>query len=175
MGIRMPNISRDHNLSSSARIQRRKPDQTRTSIGEAAEKAIDDGGNDDLFRYTAGRWLWGEEEQLSRRYVKFNVDELVHIAMRSTGSSPCVAIKKLPEGGFNKVLLLTMSDGKDVIARIPNPNAGRPHFTTASEVATMQFVSFVSFMLLASDLRPLGQECSQNTSPTRLCLAIEPY
>ncbi|GAB7353080.1 hypothetical protein MBLNU459_g3626t1 [Dothideomycetes sp. NU459] len=32
-----------------------------------------------------------------------------------------------------------MNDGKEVIAKVPNPNAGRPHFTTASEVATIDF------------------------------------
>ena len=30
------------------------------------------------------------------------------------------------------------------MAKVPNPNAGRPHFTTASEVATMEFVRFTS-------------------------------
>lgn len=34
-----------------------------------------------------------------------------------------------------------MVDGREVIAKVPNPNAGRPHFNTASEVATMDFVS----------------------------------
>jgi len=34
-----------------------------------------------------------------------------------------------------------MDDGKRVIAKVPNPNAGQPHYTTASEVATMDFVS----------------------------------
>ncbi|KAM5435848.1 hypothetical protein MferCBS31731_006106 [Microsporum ferrugineum] len=33
-----------------------------------------------------------------------------------------------------------MDDGKEVIAKIPNPNAGRAHFVTSSEVATMDFV-----------------------------------
>jgi hypothetical protein len=33
-----------------------------------------------------------------------------------------------------------MHDGRQFIARLPNPNAGRPHFTTASEVATMDYV-----------------------------------
>lgn len=47
---------------------------------------------------------------------------------------------KLPEGNFNKVFLLKLSDGKEVIAKIPNPNAGRAFFLTASEVATMEYV-----------------------------------
>lgn len=95
----------------------------------------------DLFRYTGGRWLWNEEAQLSRRYVKFNLKELANAATQAVGSQSCVAVKKLPEGNFNKVFLMTMDDGKEVIAKLPNPNAGRPCFTTASEVATMSYVS----------------------------------
>jgi hypothetical protein len=33
-----------------------------------------------------------------------------------------------------------MRDGRQFIARLPNPNAGQPHYTTASEVATMDYV-----------------------------------
>ncbi|KAF2272167.1 phosphotransferase enzyme family protein [Westerdykella ornata] len=33
-----------------------------------------------------------------------------------------------------------MDDGRDVIAKLPNPNAGRAHFTTDSEAATMDYV-----------------------------------
>ncbi|RMZ82272.1 hypothetical protein DV738_g1897, partial [Chaetothyriales sp. CBS 135597] len=36
-----------------------------------------------------------------------------------------------------------MDDGKAVIARVPNPNAGAPFFTTASEVATMELARSV--------------------------------
>jgi len=57
------------------------------------------------------------------------------------GSAACTDVTKLTEGNFNKVSLLTISDGKEVIAKTPNPNAGRAHFLTASEVATMDFVS----------------------------------
>jgi hypothetical protein len=40
-----------------------------------------------------------------------------------------------------------MDDGQEVVAKVPNPNAGTPHFTTASEVATMEFVSLSSTTL----------------------------
>lgn len=33
-----------------------------------------------------------------------------------------------------------MKDDREVVAKLPNPNVGRPHFTTASEVATMDLV-----------------------------------
>ncbi|KAL8916712.1 MAG: hypothetical protein Q9208_008359 [Pyrenodesmia sp. 3 TL-2023] len=65
---------------------------------------------------------------------------LADIAARSVGASSCVKILKVPEGKFNKTFILTMDDGREVIAKLPNPNAGHPHFTTASEVASMVFV-----------------------------------
>lgn len=66
--------------------------------------------------------------------------KLAQVAAQSIGASSCVEIKKVPEGNFNKTFLLTMNNGKEVIAKVPNPNAGHAHFTTASEVATMDFV-----------------------------------
>ena len=33
-----------------------------------------------------------------------------------------------------------MVKGKEVIGEVPNPNAGMEHYTTASEVAIMDFV-----------------------------------
>lgn len=94
-----------------------------------------------LFRYTSGRWLWDEEQHLHGRYKAFNVTELQNLAAKAIGAGRCVSITKLAEGGFNKVFRLLMHDGKSVLARIPNPNAGPSFYTTASEVATMEFVS----------------------------------
>lgn len=94
-----------------------------------------------LFRYTSGRWLWGEEQQLRARYVEFNVAELKRIAAESIGAKSCVSMVKLAEGGYNKVFKLVMDNGSVAIARIPCPNAGPAFNTTASEVATMDFVS----------------------------------
>lgn len=96
---------------------------------------------ENFFRYTSGRWLWDEEQQLQDRYKPFNVAELQLVAAQAIGSGSCVSMIKLAEGGYNKVFRLLMDDGKKVLARIPNPNAGPPFYTTASEVATMEFVS----------------------------------
>ncbi|KAJ5162050.1 hypothetical protein N7492_007442 [Penicillium capsulatum] len=86
------------------------------------------------------RWLWTEPEQLRRRYVQFDLNALIHIAEEAAGhGAVCLDLSRLPEGNFNKVFLVTMDDGKQLIVKIPNPNAGPAHFTTASEVATMQF------------------------------------
>lgn len=54
-----------------------------------------------------------------------------------------VKILKLLEGDHNKVLLLTMSNGDELIARLPNPNAGGNYFTVASEIATRRFVQSI--------------------------------
>ena len=92
-----------------------------------------------LYRHTSGRWLWNEKLQLACRRRKFNVTELAQAAVPVAGSRSCVGLAKLSEGSFNKAFLLTMDDGKEIVAKLPNPNAGYEHFTTASEVATMDY------------------------------------
>jgi len=80
---------------------------------------------------------------MSQRYVRFNVNELARIAANAIGANICISIAKYPDGMYNKAMLLTMDNGVQVVAKIPNPNAGLPHFTTASEVATMDFVGLL--------------------------------
>lgn len=81
-----------------------------------------------------------EDKQLKKRYVKFNPTELQRVAGQAMGEDHCPFIVKLAEGGFNRVFLLGTNSGKEVIARIPTPIAGPPHYTTASEVAMMAFL-----------------------------------
>lgn len=101
---------------------------------------------EDVFSYKAQRWLWNEREQLQRRYLGFDLKALVRAAQDAAGpGANCVEVTKLPEGNFNKTLLMMMYDGRQLIARLPNPNAGRPHYTTASEVATMDYVLPLSY------------------------------
>ena len=83
---------------------------------------------------------FNEKERMAERYVRFNVPQLMRIAATAVGRDRCITITKVTEGGFNKVFLLTMDDGYEVIARIPTPIAGPAHYTTASEVATMDFL-----------------------------------
>ncbi|KXG53808.1 Aminoglycoside phosphotransferase [Penicillium griseofulvum] len=68
------------------------------------------------------------------------MNELVAVVAESLGGQECVQVEKFPDGMFNKAFLFTMADGSQVVGKVPNPNAGRAHFTTASEVATMDFV-----------------------------------
>ncbi|UDD60931.1 hypothetical protein AFCA_008318 [Aspergillus flavus] len=95
---------------------------------------------DALRRFTSGQWLWREQEQVACRYVKFELQELLGIAASVVAAQSCARVLKTSEGQYNKVFLLTMDNGHEIVAKLPNPNAGRPHFTTASEVATMDFL-----------------------------------
>ncbi|WEW56479.1 hypothetical protein PRK78_001924 [Emydomyces testavorans] len=95
--------------------------------------------DESFYRHTSRRWIFNENLRLRERYVRFNVQELMRAAARAVDSR-CVHIEKMAEGGFNKVFLLTMDNRNEVIARIPTPIAGPPFYTTASEVATMDFL-----------------------------------
>ena len=85
-----------------------------------------------------------ESYEMSQRYVRFNVNELGRLAASAVGAQTCVSVEKYPDGMYNKAMLLTMKNGTQVVTKVPNPNAGKPHFTTASEVATMDLVRFAS-------------------------------
>lgn len=62
------------------------------------------------------------------------MNSLARVAADSVGATRCIAIRKYPDGMFNKAFLMSMDDGQEVVAKFPNPNAGVPHLTTASEV-----------------------------------------
>lgn len=95
---------------------------------------------DFLFNSTRYRYVANEAEELSQRYVEFDVEELSKIAAHAVGSRQCISITKGDDGSFNRILVLEMDDGKQAIAKIPTPNAGPAHELIASEVATMEFV-----------------------------------
>jgi hypothetical protein len=128
--------------SSRSRPQSCPQSYTTRSMSSLKQKPLPE--HEDFFRYTGGRWLWDEQKQLRDRYNIFNVAELQRVAAKSVGSKSCASMIKLPEEQFNKVFRLVMNDGKVVIASLPNPNAGPSFYTTASEVATMEFVSVPS-------------------------------
>ncbi|KAF4266760.1 hypothetical protein KXX33_006653 [Aspergillus fumigatus] len=125
-------------------VQLRDPPASTDRACEAADKEVwmALNANEEWFRYTRGRFLSNETHEMAIRYVKFNMDELVKHAAESVGlsSAQCVRVEKFPDGMFNKTFLFTMQDGTQVVGKVPNPNAGRAHYTTASDVATMDFV-----------------------------------
>ncbi|KAK4464360.1 phosphotransferase [Cladorrhinum samala] len=100
-----------------------------------------DWNNDlNLFAFTRGRFVFDEARQMQQRTVRFDMNRLAQIAASSIGAESCIAVTKCPDGMYTKAYILRMSDGREVIAKVPNPNAGVPHYTTASEVATIDFV-----------------------------------
>lgn len=89
-----------------------------------------------------------EADNTSKRSVRFDVNELSHLVASSVGARACVNVEKCADGMYNKAFVFTMDDGQRVIGKVPNPNAGIPHLTTASEVATMEFVRFPTWILI---------------------------
>lgn len=103
--------------------------------------------------------------------------ELLNVVTAALGSDSCTKILKISEGQHNKVFQLTMDDGREVIAKLPNPNAGRQHFTTASEVATMDFVYLLSSFPLSAYYHTLRLTLVDEKSPPfsnseSLCLEL---
>ncbi|KAL4867391.1 hypothetical protein BDV12DRAFT_186685 [Aspergillus spectabilis] len=92
--------------------------------------------NNDWFRYTRGRFVANENHEKKIRQVGFNIFKLAKRAAESRFStySRCARTDKFPDGMFNKAFLFTIQDGKQVMGKVPNPNARRPHYTTASGV-----------------------------------------
>lgn len=131
-GLSEPSVSTGINTSA---LQELTPTSSSSTHTDSDEQ------HSDLFRHTSGRWLWDEEQQLLDRYTVFDVGELKRVAAKSVEANACLDIQKSGEGGCNKVFRLTMDNDMVVIAGIPNPSAGPAGYTTASEVATMDFVS----------------------------------
>lgn len=94
----------------------------------------------EFFEFTRGRFVSDEKSNVHQRHVKFDMNELAKIAASSVGAQACLTIEKCPDGLYNKAFIFTLDNGRQVIGKVPNPIAGIPHFTTASEVATLSFV-----------------------------------
>jgi hypothetical protein len=71
--------------------------------------------------HSAQRWPWNEPEQLRRRYVKFNLNALVHIAEEAAGSdATCVNVSKLSEGKIKSFLQLCRMENSR-LSKFPIP------------------------------------------------------
>ncbi|RAH43212.1 phosphotransferase family protein [Aspergillus brunneoviolaceus CBS 621.78] len=100
-----------------------------SAVGGDWEDDPQKGSNEDLHCFTTRRWLWNEKQQLQNRFTPFDVQALQEIAASSIEAEKCVLITKLGEGGSNRT--------------IPYSIAGPQYYTTASEVATMEFARTV--------------------------------
>ncbi|KAK2821087.1 hypothetical protein FQN49_007724 [Arthroderma sp. PD_2] len=111
--------------------------------GEGPDGALEDISEEELFKYTRNRWIYNEGLQLSLRYLKFDLQQLLKVAVTaisSEGAQYCTRDFKCREGLNNKVYILTMDNGSELIAKLPSPVAGPTYYTTASEVATREFL-----------------------------------
>ncbi|PVH84672.1 hypothetical protein DL98DRAFT_651429 [Cadophora sp. DSE1049] len=110
---------------------------------ERSNGTLEDIPEEGLYRYTRNRWIYNESAQLSERYLKFDLQQLLKAAVTavsSEGARYCTRVLKCREGLNNKAYLLTMDNGSEVFAKLPNPIAGPAYYTTASEVATREFL-----------------------------------
>ncbi|RAK95656.1 uncharacterized protein BO80DRAFT_368228, partial [Aspergillus ibericus CBS 121593] len=95
--------------------------------------------HEQLFAYTNGRFLVNEKAEMSKRYAKFDLTALCDtVSALPQICSPIATIDKM-EGGFNKALLMTAQNGKQIIAKIPFPSLVPQQYTTASEVAVLKY------------------------------------
>jgi hypothetical protein len=107
--------------------------------------------HEDLFRPTAGRWLWDEKRQLELHTRRFDVKALGDVVARALNAeNDCshkiinnVTIQKLAEGGSNKVFTASVRrgplSGQRVVVKIPDPVVPA-QLVTASEVATLEYL-----------------------------------
>jgi aminoglycoside phosphotransferase len=81
-------------------------------------------------------------KRLEERYPKFNIPSLTSEIAKSLGRSPSdvTLLTKLAEGTINRVLEATMSDGKQVIAKVSYQYTISKHYATASEEATLEYL-----------------------------------
>lgn len=74
------------------------------------------GDAQDLFRYTSGRWVRGEEQQLQEKYSEFNIAKLQQVVMEAPSAGPCVRMEKIGDGSYNKSFSLIMANKVKVIS-----------------------------------------------------------
>ncbi|KAL4793714.1 hypothetical protein BDV19DRAFT_366118 [Aspergillus venezuelensis] len=100
-----------------------------------------------------------------------NVGALLFIILSHQADTPttCIKLLKCVEGQYNKAYILSMNNRKEVVAKLPNPNAGPAFYTTASEVATRQFVG-ICFPPKFLWLTHKGSRVPWNPSSSYLCL-----
>lgn len=83
-----------------------------------------------------------EAYHLSQRRRVFDVPGLFEIIAKATNCNieQITGFRKFGEGGFNRIFLVTLDTGFQLIARIPYPLLIPKAYTIASEVATMDLL-----------------------------------
>ncbi|KAJ3982143.1 hypothetical protein F5890DRAFT_1574753 [Lentinula detonsa] len=102
----------------------------------------------ELFDYTAGRFLYAscifanDAHHFRERRRVFNIPGLFNTIAKAMncGTEQIVDFRKLAEGGFNRIFLITLDTEFQLVARIPYPLLVPKAYAVASEVATMDFL-----------------------------------
>lgn len=85
---------------------------------------------------------YNEALRVRERHRVFNVSVLRKTAAASfqKPKTEVRALRKLSEGGFNRIFEITMNDGVQVVARLPYPSTQPKGIAIAREVATIELV-----------------------------------
>ena len=93
----------------------------------------------DPYTYTQGRWLHRNDERQEARRLRFDFDDLLGLAIdRSPGATRVLSCDK-KEGGFNRVFVIQLDNGKIVVARLPKSRSSHRRCAVSPEVATLRF------------------------------------
>ncbi|KAF9007169.1 hypothetical protein BDQ17DRAFT_262223 [Cyathus striatus] len=111
-----------------------------TSSSSRASEAVDEHA---IFKYTFGRCIINERDELQKRYVKFNIPALKKAAVDAVdGATSVVEFRRLMDARYNRMISLTMDNGQTVLAKLPYNNLVGPiEPIVESEVATTEFAS----------------------------------
>lgn len=93
----------------------------------------------DPYCYTSGRWLRHDKLERDARYIEFDFGALCQKVLALGRDAASIADCQKIEGGFNRVFIFTLDNGKRIVARLPFSIAGPAQLTTASEVATIRY------------------------------------
>ncbi|KAK7048963.1 hypothetical protein R3P38DRAFT_3388160 [Favolaschia claudopus] len=131
------NPSFTRNLATNA--TNRLPSRRISSILDSKSLMMD--LDSEIFNYTTGRFLANEAYHLSQRRV-FDVPGLFEIIAKATNckTEQITGFRKFGEGGLNRIFLVTLDTGFQLIARIPYPLLIPKAYAIASEVATMDLL-----------------------------------
>ncbi|KAL4802496.1 hypothetical protein BDV18DRAFT_146832 [Aspergillus unguis] len=127
------------------------------------------------YPYTSTRLPSNGKQRPPIQHVKFDMDRLIKSATRALGLLPknCIKVEKFYDAKFSRTFLFTMDNNREVLAKIPHPDAGLPYYTTASEVATLKLARGVleapvpKVLAWSSDAAstPIGSEYIVMTKP----------
>ena len=98
--------------------------------------------------YTSGRWLHRDEEQRASRYINFDFQELCKKVLFLSPEAPHIVSYDKKEGGYNRVFIFLLNNGKRIVARLPTRVAGPSTLTTNSEVATMIYGKYYNLIYI---------------------------